>query len=225
MAGGFAVVGAPWDDSYAGSAHVYSRVGTAWSLLRKMSPDAGDSLHGFSVAAAANGHGVVGAPMGDGAATDSGTAYFLAHREPVYRFYNPGVGTHFYTPNADERDMVIATWPTIFSYEGVAYDTNPDNNTQPLYRFYNRVNNSHFYTAFAGEQDTVASTLGHIYSYDGETYAVRLSYVDGAIPVYRFYNPRAGSHFYTASEAERDDVIARLGYLYQYEGPAFYLGQ
>lgn len=39
--------------------------------------------------------------------------------------------------------------------------------------------------------------------------------------VYRFFNRQTGTHFYTGTEAERDDVLARLGWLYQYEGPAY----
>lgn len=40
-------------------------------------------------------------------------------------------------------------------------------------------------------------------------------------PVYRFYNTRLGTHFYTATEAERRFVVATLSSLYQLEGPAY----
>lgn len=42
-----------------------------------------------------------------------------------------------------------------------------------------------------------------------------------AHPVHRFYNSRAGTHFYTASETERGAVIATLSSIYQYEGVAY----
>lgn len=42
------------------------------------------------------------------------------------------------------------------------------------------------------------------------------------IEVYRFYLKQRGGHFYTASAAERDAVIAQLSDSYQYEGPAFH---
>jgi lysophospholipase L1-like esterase len=42
----------------------------------------------------------------------------------------------------------------------------------------------------------------------------------GLVPVYRFYNSVTGAHFYTASELERDQVIASAS-SFQYEGPAF----
>ena len=44
------------------------------------------------------------------------------------------------------------------------------------------------------------------------------------VTVYRFYNVRSGSHFYTTSVAERDNVIATWPTIFTYEGPAFYVG-
>ena len=42
----------------------------------------------------------------------------------------------------------------------------------------------------------------------------------GLVPVYRFFNNVTGAHFYTANEAERDQLIAAAS-SFQYEGPAF----
>lgn len=39
--------------------------------------------------------------------------------------------------------------------------------------------------------------------------------------MYRFYNVRNGSHFFTADGSERDTIIATLGNTYQYEGVAY----
>jgi len=98
--GAFALVGAHWDDSYAGSVHVYRCVSGTWTLLQKMTPLPGDSLAGFSVAASSEGRGIVGNLTGTGPQPASGTACMLAHLEPVYRFYNAGAGTHFFTNSA-----------------------------------------------------------------------------------------------------------------------------
>lgn len=144
---------------------------------------------------------------------------------PVYRFYNARVGTHFYTPSAEERDMVMVRWPHIFAYEGVAYTVNPANNSQPLYRFYNNKSGSHFYTASTEERDMVIVRWPHVFTYEGETYRVSPADAAGKTPVYRFYNLNNGSHFYTASAEERDTVMARWSAIYSYEGPVFYLGQ
>ena len=39
--------------------------------------------------------------------------------------------------------------------------------------------------------------------------------------IYRFYNLNTGTHFYTASTEERDNINARWGYMYRYEGVAW----
>lgn len=144
---------------------------------------------------------------------------------PIYRFFNPRSGTHFYTPSAEERDMVIFRWPTIWSYEGIAYWVNPAKNSQSLYRFYNVKAGSHFYTASPDERDMVIARWSNIYNYDGPTYSVTSYAEAGKTPVYRFYNVKNGSHFYTADPGERDNVVARWSSIYKLEGVAFWLGQ
>lgn len=146
---------------------------------------------------------------------------------PVHRFYNPGNGTHFFTPSDDEMRNVIARYSNVYRYEGVAYSVNPLANTQPLYRFYNVRSASHFYTASATERDMVIRTWPNVFRYEGETYSVS---PDPGTPqqaksaVYRFYNVRNGSHFFTSSATERDIVIANWSNVYHYEGPVFWLG-
>jgi len=156
----------------------------------------------------------------------STTINFTVYRKlPVFRFYNKLNNTHFFTDSATERDHVIATWPGVYDYEGIAYYTSPNLDVQPLYRFYNLRSGSHFYTASAGERNHVLATWPTIFHYDGPTYAVSPAPDLGKLPVYRFYNVTNGSHFYTASERERDHVIATWPRIYSYEGPAFWIGQ
>jgi hypothetical protein len=47
--------------------------------------------------------------------------------------------------------------------------------------------------------------------------------VPDALPVYRFYNFKNGTHFYTASEDEREYVGTQLGATYRYECVAYYI--
>lgn len=47
--------------------------------------------------------------------------------------------------------------------------------------------------------------------------------VNQMVPVYRFYNMHAGVHFYTASEAEKANIINTLSSVYRFEGPAYYV--
>jgi len=188
----------------------------------------------FTPAAAVHGSAVVSVTLRDAYGLSSGTEAFTitvtpntppVPLVPVHRFYNVINNTHFFTDSAEEMYYVIANWPTIYRYEGVAYNTNPANNTQSLYRFYNKVSRSHFYTASEVEKDYVIATWPTVFDLDGLTYKVSLAPVPNSLLVYRFYNLRNGSHFYTASEVEKDYVIATWPTIYQFEGPAFWVGQ
>jgi hypothetical protein len=91
---------------------------------------------------------------------------------PLYRFYNVRNGSHFYTASAEERDIVIATWPTVYAYEGPTYSvcaTNKAGST-PVYRFYNVMNGSHFYTSSDQERDAVIAQWSATYTYEGPAY-------------------------------------------------------
>jgi len=45
--------------------------------------------------------------------------------------------------------------------------------------------------------------------------------MNALVPVFRFWN--GSSHFYTASEVERDKLITTYSHIWIYEGPAFYV--
>lgn len=146
-------------------------------------------------------------------------------KEPVFRFFNRRSGAHFYTPDVAERDLVIAQWPGIFTYEGVAYYTNPATNNKPLFRFFYKRGGSHFYTADSAEAAMIVSRWPHIFNYEGTTYPVCAQQVADSTTVYRFINRKTSSHFYTASAEERDIVQARFSSTFIYEGVAFWVAE
>jgi N-acetylmuramoyl-L-alanine amidase len=141
----------------------------------------------------------------------------------VFRFWNRNTGAHFYTASEAEKQYVLATWPTTFLFEGVAYevDTAAAGAAVPLHRFYNRRTGSHFYTASGPEKDYVLGRADWPFSHEGIAYGVIPSSADTGTPVYRFYNRRTSSHFYTASAAEKDYVLGRTDWPFSYEGAAF----
>jgi hypothetical protein len=159
-----------------------------------------------------------------GTALFDDVALYMSSPMPVYRFFNVRTGTHFYTASGTERDTVMRTLWTAYKYEGIAYSvgSTPANN-QNLYRFFDLKRGVHFYTASEAEKDNVVRTLSSIYRLEGVAYKVSLSPAGGATPVYRFYNVRQGVHFYTASEAEKNRVVATLSSIYRLEGVGYYL--
>jgi hypothetical protein len=92
-----------------------------------------------------------------------------------------------------------------------------------VHRFYNVRTGTHFYTASAAEKDNVIATLSSTYRYEGAAYTVNNDNPDNNVPLHRFYNVRTGTHFYTASTAEKDKVVATLSSSYRYEGVAYYV--
>ncbi|MDH4140764.1 MAG: hypothetical protein OEV43_09370, partial [Coriobacteriia bacterium] len=91
----------------------------------------------------------------------------------------------------------------------------------PVHRFYNVKTGVHFYTASESEKASVIANLGHIFHYEGVSYQINTSNPVNSQWLHRFYNAKAGVHFYTASESEKASVIANLGHIYTYEGPAY----
>jgi hypothetical protein len=143
---------------------------------------------------------------------------------PVFRFYNKVNDSHFYTISPAER-VSAAAMGSVYTDEGVAWGVNVSNllNSTPLYRFYSRTKGFHFYTASAAEKASVETNLSTVYALEGPAFNVCMAPPPGSATIYRFYNKKNGAHFYTASEAERDSVVANLSATYVLEGPAFYL--
>ncbi|PWC85217.1 hypothetical protein TSH100_16015 [Azospirillum sp. TSH100] len=133
-------------------------------------------------------------------------------------------GTHFFTSSEGERDNIYKKFSN-FSYEGPAFNaataTTPDPIT--VYRFFNKRTGTHFFTSNEGERDNVIANSSDTYSFEGEAYKALSS--DSTNPnaksLYRFFNKTTGSHFYTASEAERDNIIKTFSATYNFEGVAY----
>lgn len=142
-------------------------------------------------------------------------------RAPVYRFYNREKGTHFYTISAAERDHVIATLPQ-YTFEGTSFyaQTVAQFGVQAVYRFYNRENGTHFYSASDTERDQVRANLAHVYTFEGTAWYGTQDGDSTSTPIYRFYNTETGTHFYTLSAQERDQVSNTLPQ-YRFEGVAY----
>ncbi len=137
--------------------------------------------------------------------SDEGIAFYVYPTQvddssPVYRLYNSTTGFHFLTASEAEKDAI---------------------STIPVYRFYNLTTGDHFYTDSQAEAAALNGNKKHGYKSEGVVFYAFSKQISNSSPVYRFYNSSTGDHFYTASEAEKDDLInAQSGY--SYEGVAFY---
>lgn len=96
--------------------------------------------------------------------------------------------------------------------------------TTPIYRFWSDATQGHFYTASITERDAVIATYpDHIWRYEGIAFLAFSQQQAKTTPVYRFWSTAKQHHFYTASQEERDAVIAQYDpYIWNYEGIAYY---
>ena len=94
--------------------------------------------------------------------------------------------------------------------------------TQPaVYRFFDSIHGTHVFTASRSEKQPGQATRADLV-YEG----IGLNAVDpaadpNAAPVFRFFDTRFGTHFYTSSSTERDNVAATRPDL-TFEGVGFY---
>jgi lysyl endopeptidase len=142
----------------------------------------------------------------------------------VFRFYNTYNGTHFFSASVDERDNVRAT-NTRLTYEAPVFMVAPaaGSGLNPVHRFVNRLTGTHFYTISESEKNSVIANLSNVYTYEGIAWYARQAGAPtgDTVEVYRFFRKSAGTHLYTTSAAERDNIINTLGQYYNYEGVAY----
>lgn len=137
----------------------------------------------------------------------------------AFRFFNRRTGEHFYTASAAERDGIIAGMADM-SYEGVAFlQGGGASNLVSVARFVRLDTGEHFYTASVTERDYILQNMADHYRLeDSQAFLVSATPdYQFSQPVYRFLDTATGSHFFTASESERDGVMASLS-SYRYEG-------
>jgi len=148
---------------------------------------------------------------------------------PVYRFWSPSAGKHFFTIDEAERDKLISQYPpSIWTDEGIAYYTyarGTEAGLLPVYRFWSPTTGGHFYTISEAERDKLINDYPpSVWTYENIAF---YAYPSGSQPakasaVYRFWSPVSSSHFYTIDEAERDRLIDEFAGVWIPEDVAWY---
>ncbi|RWX51422.1 hypothetical protein VU01_11391, partial [Candidatus Electrothrix marina] len=103
--------------------------------------------------------------------------------------------------------------------------TAQEDDSLPVYRFWSNINRSHFYTISETEKEHVEDTYSDDeWRYERiEWYAFDYAKA-GTIPVYRFWSDMNRSHFYTASETEKQKVIDQYtDYEWEHEGVGWWV--
>ena len=126
---------------------------------------------------------------------------------PLYRYWNPAVGDHFYTTNWAELNAGRGG----FSLDGVQCQIHPAPaaGTVALHRYWNPSVTDHFYTI-----DFNALGMGRFgWIHEGVAGFVYPTSAAGTVPLHRYWNPAAGDHFYTTSFEELG--TGRRGWSYE----------
>ena len=131
---------------------------------------------------------------------------------PLHRFHRKSNNSHFFTVTQAEFNALSADTSGTWVYEGPSHHVigNHTQNSTPVYRLFNRVSGSHFYTATKEEMVSVLADPSSIFNYEGIAFWVLLAPIPGAQPVYRFFAPPSGSHFFTINEQEKDVLRATV---------------
>ncbi len=165
-------------------------------------------------------------PRRFGSTVDLG-AYEFRGLGPVYRFWSPLKGKHFYTLHGAERDRLVSEFPHAWTYQDVAYYAFYQpvvENLLPVYRFWSPSLDAHFWTLDEQECLRILEEHSTIWIFEG---IVFYAFQQGrqpldAVAVYRFWSADLAHHLYTMDEAEKKALIENYSDLWEYEGVAWY---
>lgn len=93
-----------------------------------------------------------------------------------------------------------------------------------IYRFFSKTDGTHFFTASTSEARQIAASRPDLVSEGVALDAVNpsnLSSDTSAVPVYRFFDSAHGTHFYTISQSEEQNIVATRSDL-KFEGIGLY---
>jgi hypothetical protein len=88
---------------------------------------------------------------------------------PVHRFHSDVLQGHFFTISEAERAFIVSTYPSIWTYEGVAFYayTTQVVGSLPVHRFWSDLLMSHFFTISEVERAYITATWPDVWTYEG----------------------------------------------------------
>jgi predicted outer membrane repeat protein len=168
-------------------------------------------------------NGSDGTPFEIGRAAVVGSRFTVPYLA-VYHFLAPSTKAHFFTVSGEEKKKVIAESSNYWTYQGIAFNawkTKSSNWMVPVYRFWS--GRSYFYTTSEMEKSKILTMWPKFWKLEGVAF---YAYPEGLEPegckaVYRFWNTKTLTHYFTIDEVEATRLMAEDLDLY-YERVAFY---
>jgi hypothetical protein len=110
----------------------------------------------------------------EGPAFHAWSTQYFPDLAPVYRFWSDASNSHFYTANETEKESLLADYPHLWTYEGVAFYAYPEGSqpadASPIYRFWNLSDSSHFYTINQQEAGRLLTEYSHLFVFEGTAF-------------------------------------------------------
>lgn len=150
--------------------------------------------------------------------------HFTVPYMAVYHFLAPAIKAHLFTISGEEKKRVIENSSGTWVYQGVAFNawkTKSNSRLVPVYRFWS--GRSYFYTTSETEVAKILTMWPDFWKLEGIGFH---AYPEGLEPeggraVYRFWNTKTATHYFTIDEVEATKLIAEDLDL-EYERVAFY---
>lgn len=127
-----------------------------------------------------------------------------------------GSSLGFSTDGSGGSLLTVTATPTATNPTPTPTSTNP-----VAYRFFDSIHGTQFLTTSDTERQTIQNTRPDLVYEGVGLNAVNPATDSTAAPVYRFFDTKFGTHFYTSSATERDTVVATRSDLVS-EGVGFY---
>ena len=157
----------------------------------------------------------------------TGQQVFSANVKPVTRIQNTTLyGAYFFTIYDDERNAALANSPG-WNHEGVSFwaSLSTGDGLSPVHRFRNLQNGSYLYTIYDAERAEIAANYTSLFTYEGVAWYAQQTLSAGWAPLYRFRNLTNGTYLFSASEAEKNAILANYANIFTLEGVAYYVLQ
>lgn len=152
------------------------------------------------------------------------TAYVTGLYKAVKRFRMPDGKGYLFTSN--EAEIAFMQQFPDWVLEGDAFfaasGTNPG--LSPVYRFRNLLNNSYLFTINEVEKQYIIDNFSmYFVQENGAAWYSSAVPAVGFSPLYRFRNKTNGSYLFTASEAEKNAIVANFPTIFALEGIGYYV--
>ncbi|SHO51397.1 hypothetical protein [Desulfopila aestuarii] len=145
-------------------------------------------------------------------------------RVPIYQFYSQVGESHYFTADEADKDKIFANWLDYWKYIGIGWYgyANPQPGTIPIYHFYAPSTESHYFTKNEEEKNYIISTWPQHWQYIGVAWYGNSTQEPGTKPIYQFYSYAGDSHYFTASEAEKNYIMITWPDYWTYIGVGWY---